>query len=179
MVCSWIDLLLGMFSVVPHDNAHEARYRVRFDGIVLSTHSLDSTFDNRCGPCKLIEPVLDQCAQTWKFSLVVGKYDVESQNDELKVELLLLGVMPQALPALILIHKNKVLTTWKGLIRPDELNTMLEEFINNSKYATVQEMTTVASSNRRTAVVDAPRRKSGLISFATVGAGDEYMLRQQ
>ncbi len=141
-------------------------------------HSLDSTFDNRCGPCKLIEPALEQCAQTWKDSLVVGKYDVESQNNELKVELLLKGVMPQALPALILIHKNKVLTTWKGLIRPDELNKLLEEYIINSKYTKDQRTETDASSTRRTTVVDDSCRKSGLISFASVGTGDDYMLRQ-
>lgn len=116
--------------------------------------------------------MLDQCANNWKESLVVGKYDVQSGNDELKVELLLLGVMPQALPALILIHKNKVLTTWKGVIRAEELDAMLDEHINdvNNVFQTV--------GVGKTVVEDAHRRKSGFISFASVGAGDEYMVIQ-
>ena len=67
----------------------------------------------RCGPCKLIEPVLEQCAEDWKNSVVVGKFDVEdtSKSRNLKVELILQGAMPQALPALILVHNNKILDT--------------------------------------------------------------------
>jgi thioredoxin 1 len=127
-----------------------------------------------CGPCKLIEPTLEEAAKKWKDNLVVGKYDVESKNDQVKVELLLQGVMPQALPALILIHKNKVLTTWKGVIQPQELNALLDKHINNAAAVGYEEQTRMAISEPRP-----PRKKSGLISFATVGAEDEYMLKQR
>jgi hypothetical protein len=116
----------------------------------------------------LIEPTLDECAKKWKDSVVVGKFDVESRNDEVKVELLLQGVMPQSLPALILIHRNKVLTTHKGIIRPAELDALLEEHLSNTE----NELVSTTSSK------ESPRQKSGLISFASVGAGDDYMLRQ-
>mmetsp|Transcript_9673 Transcript_9673/g.24115 ORF Transcript_9673/g.24115 Transcript_9673/m.24115 type:complete len:232 (-) Transcript_9673:1275-1970(-) len=92
-----------------------------------------------CGPCKLIEPLLEQCAEDWKDSLVVGKFDVEDaagkngNSRDLKVELILQGAMPQALPALILVHNNKVLDTWKGVISPDQLQEMLEKNIVETK----------------------------------------------
>jgi thioredoxin 1 len=124
----------------------------------------------RCGPCKLIEPVLDECAKKWEGTLVVGKYNVESGNDQVKLELLLKGVMPQSLPALILVHKNKVLATHKGIIRLAELDDMLQEHVYGSDD---KERAAVAASSK-----EAHRQKSGWISFAAAGSGDDYMLRQ-
>lgn len=121
-----------------------------------------------CGPCKLIEPTLEEAAMKWENTLVVGKYDVESENDQVKVELLLQGVMPQALPALILIHKNKVLTTWRGVILPEELDAMLRQHVHNEGFEE-REMSMVSAESP-------PRKKSGLISFAT--SDDDYMLKQ-
>jgi thioredoxin-like negative regulator of GroEL len=117
----------------------------------------------------LIEPVLEECAKKWLGTVVVGKYDVESGNDEVKVELLIKGVMPQSLPALILVHKNKVLATHKGIIRSTELHAMLERHVNESH----KELAIVAASSK-----ESHRRKSGLISFVAAGGGDDYMLRQ-
>ena len=85
-----------------------------------------------CGPCKLIEPVINQCASDRKDSLVVSRYDVESDSNEIKLELLLQRVMPQALPSLILIHNNKVLGTKTGLISADELNEFLDSNLSKS-----------------------------------------------
>ncbi|VEU37459.1 unnamed protein product [Pseudo-nitzschia multistriata] len=87
-----------------------------------------------CGPCKLIEPLLEQCARDWKDTLVVGKFDVDGANSEsrdLKVELILQGAMPKALPALILVHDNKILDSWKGLISPAQLQDMLAKHVKN------------------------------------------------
>lgn len=83
--------------------------------------------------------MLEQCAEDWKDSLVVGKFDVDdtSKSRDLKIELILQGVMPQALPALILIHNNKVLDTWKGVISPSELQDMLEKNVVENKHAVV------------------------------------------
>ena len=102
--------------------------------------------------------------------MVVAKFNVESDSKDLKVELLLQGVMPQSLPALILFHKNKVLTTWKGVIRREELNAMLEEHVNDTNEGSS------ASKSSSSATDEAPRRKSGLISFAGSDQ-DDYMLK--
>ena len=114
----------------------------------------------------MIEPTLEGAAKKWKNTLVVGKYDVESENDQVKVELLLQGVMPQALPALLLIHKNEVLATWKGVITPEQLDEWLEQHIGSG---------TSKARELVTATAGPPRKKSGLISFAT--AEDDYMLK--
>ena len=112
----------------------------------------------RCGPCKLIEPVLQQCADDWKDSLVVGKFDVEDANGEdaksrdLKVELILQGVMPKALPALILVHENKILDTWKGVISPNELKEMLEKHVVKNKH--VESITATKSPFRGIGLVN-------------------------
>jgi hypothetical protein len=48
----------------------------------------------------------------------------------LKVELVLNGVMPEALPALILVHEDKIITTWKGVIHSNELQELLEKHVS-------------------------------------------------
>ncbi|MGK3737597.1 MAG: thioredoxin-like negative regulator of GroEL, partial [Bacillariaceae sp.] len=46
------------------------------------------------------------------------------------VELVLNGVMPEALPQLILIHEGKIITTWKGVIQSNELQELLEKHVS-------------------------------------------------
>lgn len=110
----------------------DSNYRELFQGEKLL---LLDAFAQWCGPCKLIDPVLERCAEDWKDSVVVGKFDVDDANGknsksrDLKIELILQGVMPRALPSLILVHKNKVLETWKGVISQTELEDMLEKHV--------------------------------------------------
>ena len=59
----------------------------------------------------------------------------DSNIRDLKVELILQGAMPQALPALVLVHNGKVLDTWRGVIRDIELQEMLEKNVVQSKEA--------------------------------------------
>lgn len=74
--------------------------------------------------------MLEQCAQDWKDTVVVGKFDVDDANGrDLKIELILQGAMPKALPALILVHDNKILDSWKGVISPAQLEDMLEKHV--------------------------------------------------
>mmetsp|Transcript_16609 Transcript_16609/g.45744 ORF Transcript_16609/g.45744 Transcript_16609/m.45744 type:complete len:219 (-) Transcript_16609:301-957(-) len=111
----------------------DSNYRELFSG---DKYLLLDACAQWCGPCKLIEPLLEQCADDWKETVVVGKFDVDDANGQsrnLKVELILHGAMPQALPALILIHNNKILDTWKGVISPVELQEMLEKFVVTKK----------------------------------------------
>lgn len=38
-----------------------------------------------CGPCKLIEPVLEKCAEKWAGKIEMAKFDVEQKNPNLKL----------------------------------------------------------------------------------------------
>ncbi|KAL3941812.1 MAG: hypothetical protein SGBAC_003892 [Bacillariaceae sp.] len=120
-----------------------------------------------CGPCKLIEPVIDQVASNRKDSLVVSRYDVESDSNEIKLELLFQRVMPRALPSLILIQNNKVLGTKTGLISADAL----DEFLDARLGQTVAE---VGIDQRNEDQAKRIKRK-GFISF--MYQQDDYMLK--
>ncbi|CAB9531410.1 Thioredoxin X, chloroplastic [Seminavis robusta] len=79
-----------------------------------------------CGPCKLIEPFLVQAAGKYADELEVVKLDVEAKdNGGVKVEFLMEGVMPEALPSLILFRGGKHIATHTGALTLDEL----DEFI--------------------------------------------------
>jgi thioredoxin 1 len=139
-----------------------------------------------CGPCKLIEPVLDRCAENWGDNLVVSRYDVQSKNHAVKVELLLKGVMPKSLPSLILFQNNKVATTWNGVLSDAELEELLQENLTSNQ-AKAPEPALVSSrksgySNQAKPPETEPEpepalvatRKSGYVSFAS--SSDDYML---
>jgi thioredoxin 1 len=135
---------------------------------------------HRCGPCKLIEPVLERCAEQWKDTITIGKFDVAcKQSNDVKVELLLKGVMPRSLPSLILLHNNEVVTTWKGVITDNQLNEMLEQHL------TLQglEEDRAVAQKKIPKVVGMPakepprQRKAGFVSFAMNAGGDDYMLK--
>jgi hypothetical protein len=74
----------------------------------------------------LIEPVLNRCAKK-RSDLIIGRFDVGRGHDDLKVELLLKGIMPRSLPSLILLHKNQAITIRKGVITDDQLEAFLLE----------------------------------------------------
>jgi thioredoxin 1 len=118
-----------------------------------------------CGPCKLIEPTIDRCADKRENSLAVCRYDVESDSDEVKLELLLQRVMPQALPSLILIKNNKVLGTRNGIITDDELDEFLNEHL--SKPSNVDANEEIEEKSKRI-------ERRGFIGF--VNQVDDYML---
>ena len=84
-----------------------------------------------CGPCKLIEPTLQKFAADYNDICQVAKFDIHDRlSQQFKVELLLSGHMPQALPTLLLFHKGQVLTRWRGIIRYEQLQTMMVEHVN-------------------------------------------------
>jgi thioredoxin 1 len=78
-----------------------------------------------CGPCKLIEPILEKCAEKWQDSLTFIKFDVEAPTPNLKVELVLQNAMPRSLPCLLLFRNGKVITKHKGVITEEELDSLL------------------------------------------------------
>eukprot|EP00571_Detonula_confervacea_P006201 CAMPEP_0172319532 /NCGR_PEP_ID=MMETSP1058-20130122/37935_1 /TAXON_ID=83371 /ORGANISM="Detonula confervacea, Strain CCMP 353" /LENGTH=205 /DNA_ID=CAMNT_0013034603 /DNA_START=26 /DNA_END=643 /DNA_ORIENTATION=+ len=85
-----------------------------------------------CGPCKLIEPYLDECAKKYSDQLSVIKYDVEGNNNkDLKVEMLLQGVMVRGLPTLLLYNDGIPLATHSGAIKETELHKWLEDNLSS------------------------------------------------
>ena len=106
-----------------------ASYAASSDGTVIDL--LDSNFKSLfhsekpllidayatfCGPCKLIEPVIQSCAQNWSHSLVVSRWNVEALQTDVKIELMLQGANPNKLPTLILVHRGKATKIHSGLI---------------------------------------------------------------
>lgn len=123
-----------------------------------------------CGPCKLIEPVVERCAENFQNSLVVSRYDVESKNNDVKMELLLQGVMPNSLPSLILIHKNKAITTHNGVVTDEQLEEFIQEQLEGLQNVNaVTESTTVEDVEEASSV-----KKAGFINFAS--QKDDYMV---
>ena len=105
--------------------------------------------------------------------MTICKFDVGSDQNDVKVELLLWGVMPRSLPSLILVHRNEVLATWKGVINDNQLEVMLDEHLSQAtKKVTL-------GRNKYVPTADATRHKAGYVSFAKNGRdGDDYMLKQ-
>lgn len=117
-----------------------------------------------CGPCKLIFPTLQRCAETWSERLVVARYDVEQGNHsgDLKLELLLQDALPTSLPMLILFEKQKVVAKHNGVITAEQL----EEFL----MANLSQPQLQAASNKQ-------QKTAGFVSLSSSSlGGDDYML---
>lgn len=113
--------------------------------------------------------MLERCAEQRKDSLTICKFDVGSDHNDVKVELLLKGVMPRSLPALILVHRNEVLATWKGVINDNQLEGMLDEHLSHAVFGHKEIPVPTAK---------APIQQAGYVSFAMSGGdGDDYMLK--
>jgi thioredoxin 1 len=119
-----------------------------------------------CGPCKLIEPVLERCAEKWSDKVVVSRFDVESQNNDVKVELMLQGVMPKSLPSLVLVYKNKAITTRNGVI----LDEQLDEFLRTNLLGK-------ETPSKKKQLSPVSGKKTGFINFAA--DADDYMLAEK
>jgi hypothetical protein len=94
---------------------------------------------------------------------------VESKNNDLKVELLLQGVMPRSLPSLILIHNNKALTKRNGVITDEQLEDFLQEQLKDLQKEN-------APKSFKKEVVE-KKQNTGFINFAS--EVDDYMLTDQ
>jgi thioredoxin-like negative regulator of GroEL len=116
-----------------------------------------------CGPCKLIEPVLNRCMKKWEGTIYMAKFDVEAKNPELKLEFLLQDVMPKSLPCLILFQNGKALAKQSGVIAEDDLDEFIETNLR------------CVSSSHEQGPSALPKKKTGFISF-TNGDKDDYML---
>ena len=116
-----------------------------------------------CGPCKLIEPILETCTNKWQESLDFIKYDVDAAaNPNLKLELLMQNAMPRSLPCLLLFQKGKVIAKHSGVITEEELDSLLETHLGN-----------VVSPNKKTGTNN---KGAGFVSMARDDSSDDYML---
>ncbi len=101
-----------------------------------------------------------------------------SNHNDVKVELLLKGVMPRSLPALILVHRNEVLATWKGFINDHQLGEMLDEHLNAQR--SEDDAPIMGHKEIPKLAKESPRQKAGYVSFVmSAGAGDDYMLKPE
>ena len=140
-----------------------------------------------CGPCRLIEPTLTKFAYDFKDELSVVKFDIQDRlSQQFKVEMMLAGHMPQALPTLLLFHNGQVLTKWRGVIRYEQLEGIVEEYIRplDLDLGTTEppetEITDDGKPESRTIhQEDSPNdddHSPGVINLASMGKADDYML---
>ena len=121
-------------------------------------HSL--LFIRWCGPCKLIEPIIERCAEKWEGKVDFVRYDVEGGNGrEVKISMLMQKARIRKLPTLLLYHRGKIKATHSGLISYDEL----ELFIADALHEKVHED-------------DIEGAKRGKISFGSSMDKDDYAL---
>lgn len=119
-----------------------------------------------CGPCKLIEPVLERCAQKRHSHLTVARYDIESERStHFKFELLLQKVLPRSLPSLILFHGSKALISRSGVITDDELEAFLNDHwphpTTTSTSTTTELSSTTVTTTTTTIVTSSPNTTRG------------------
>jgi len=136
---------------------------------------LIKTYAPWCGPCKLIEPIIEDFAIVHKESLTVCAYNVEEKCPNLKLELLMNDVLPQSLPTLILFHgssnvgKDRALAAvvHKGVIDRQGL----EDFVDGHLVQTVSR-----SSNRKSDGQTQTQTNKGNGFVSLVQQADDYML---
>lgn len=73
-----------------------------------------------CGPCKMMNPVLKQVAQTYAGKLKIIKIDVD-QNPAAAAHYQI-----QSIPTLMLFHKGKQLMELKGAMPLQQLQAQLD-----------------------------------------------------
>jgi thioredoxin 1 len=112
-----------------------------------------------CGPCRLISPVVERCAEKFQEDLVVAKFDVEALNPDVKIELIINKVSPKSLPSLILFQKGKAIASRNGVVDDEELEDFLNEHLKKE--------------SRSRSVLDG-QKSSGFISMTN--SVDDYML---
>lgn len=141
-----------------------------------------------CGPCRQIEPHLKECAKKYSDQLSVLKYNVESgNNNDLKVEMLLQGVMVSGLPTLVLYNDGRPIASHSGVITRVDLEKWLEKHLINKVGEFRPEVGMSTSANqvkwegtaaKEKASSEVTASKKGFVSFASQFAADEYALTE-
>ncbi len=76
-----------------------------------------------CGPCKKMEPLIEQLAEEYKGKLVVGKVDVGlSQDIAAKY-----GIM--SVPTILVFKEGKLQEQSSGYMQKDKLETLIKKYL--------------------------------------------------
>ena len=122
-----------------------------------------------CGPCKLIEGTVNECAEKWEDKgLVVCKLNMDDPNTKaLKVELALQGVLPRSLPSLILFDPStgKAVNQHTGVINADDLDEFVGSFYASRPLEEEKQESDIAQG-----------KKAGFIGLSHAYDNDDYML---
>jgi thiol-disulfide isomerase/thioredoxin len=165
------------------------------------TPLLIDAYSTWCGPCKLIEPIIQKCATDYGSSssdhhragrspppLTVARWNVEAPSAlQVKIELLLQGANPSKLPTLILAYGGKANIIHEGLISQDQLNDLLAERLptmttttNTQKEIQPESRKAIkndANLQRRQNLLQNSKRQAGFISFMSLDHPDDYMMQ--
>ena len=107
-----------------------------------------------------------------------------TDTKNLKVEMLLQGVMVRGLPTLILYHDGKPLATHSGAITESDLNTWLQDNLFSQVDAITGDIldrsTEGSTATKRGQELDIKKEnkagtKRGFVSMASQFVGDDYM----
>lgn len=120
-----------------------------------------------CGPCKLIEPILQKCSKSWHGQVVKLDVSDSNKNPQVRLELLLQDAMPQSLPFLVLFFNGKVLAKHTGVLSEEDLDDFL-----------AQNLAPVDPITASTSLLPSPELiTSGFVKFASqASASEDYML---
>ena len=76
-----------------------------------------------CGPCKMIAPILDEAAQTYKEKLSIAKMNVD-ENREIPAKFGIRGI-----PTLMLFKDGQLAATKVGALNKTQLSAFLDQHI--------------------------------------------------
>jgi thioredoxin 1 len=120
--------LLGLFLLIigglMSENVHKFTDQ-NFDSDVSKSNIpvLIDFWASWCGPCKAIAPVIDEIAGEYNGKVLVGKVDVD-QNQDTAMKY---GV--RSIPTLLIIKDGKVVNQIVGAVPKQNITTMLDEII--------------------------------------------------
>jgi len=159
-------------SIAALDDGNYRRYLLNNDND--ATPVLIDACAQWCGPCKLIEPILQKCTEKWHGRVTIFKLDVgdDKNTANVKLELVLQDVLPRSLPSLILFHNGKALAKHNGVLTEEQLDDFLRQNLpvassNSNKVLKKMQQSSMAKTTT-------PQRAAGFVSFAN--QGDDYML---
>ena len=78
-----------------------------------------------CGPCKMMEPILDEIAAEYEGRLTVAKINVD-ENNSVPQQFAVRGI-----PTLMLFKEGRVVETTVGAISKSQLAAILDNHLGN------------------------------------------------
>lgn len=95
-----------------------------FHQIVSSGVSVVDFSASWCGPCQMLNPIVDQLAQQFSGRLTVGKVNVESENELVSH----FGVM--SVPTLLFFKDGRLVETAVGVKNLEELSSVVSPLLS-------------------------------------------------